>query len=179
MTLWPEIEKVFGHGYEVKSKMNSLPVHHLLTLFGKSISLAVSSSKKFAATACKATTAEHAVVRVYDTATWQPVGHPLAGHSLTVTRISFSPNDQFVLSVSRDRSWRLYDNQASNGKSETSPRIFSQSGVGFVSIAADKSHGRIIWDCDWAPDSTMFATASRDKTVRHRLTTRPDARIFI
>jgi WD40 repeat protein len=30
----------------------------------------------------------------------------------------------------------------------------------------DKSHTRIIWDCAWAPDGTVFATASRDKTVR-------------
>lgn len=61
------------------------------------------------ATACKATTADHAVVRIYDTEKWQPVGKPLAGHTLTVTRVAFSPDDRFVLSVSRDRSWRLYE----------------------------------------------------------------------
>ncbi|KAI0637866.1 WD40 repeat-like protein [Trametes polyzona] len=131
VTLWPEVEKIFGHGYE-------------------SIALAVSNNKEYIATACKATSPEHAVVRVYDTQTWQPVGQPLAGHSLTVTRIAFSPDDSLVLSVSRDRTWRL----------------FEKSEDGYVPIAADKSHGRIIWDCAWAPEGDLFATASRDKTVK-------------
>ena len=48
-------------------------------------------------------------MRVYDTESWQPFGAPLAGHNLTVTRIAFSPNDAFVLSVSRDRTWRLFE----------------------------------------------------------------------
>ncbi|KAJ7700023.1 WD40-repeat-containing domain protein [Mycena rosella] len=131
-TLWPETEKIFGHGYE-------------------SMSLAVSGSRRLIATACKASTAEHAVVRVYDTDKWQPVGEPLSGHTLTVTRIAFSPDDRLVLSVSRDRSWRLYE---------------VQDDGGYVPIAADKSHGRIIWDCTWAPEGDIFATASRDKTVK-------------
>ncbi|KAG5716522.1 putative elongator complex protein 2 [Termitomyces sp. T112] len=131
-TLWPEIEKIFGHGYE-------------------SMTLTVSPNKRFLATACKATTLEHAVVRVYDTTKYQPVGQPLSGHSLTVTRIAFSPDGNFVLSVSRDRSWRLFRARESGG---------------FIPIAADKSHGRIIWDCAWASEGDVFATASRDKTVK-------------
>lgn len=120
MTLWPEIEKVFGHGYEVRfskspafeiNKDADQDIFHL-----QSISLAVSNSRKLIATACKATTAEHAVVRVYDTETWQLFGQPLEGHSLTVTRIAFSPDDRFILSVSRDRTWRLFENQDKNGE---------------------------------------------------------------
>ncbi|KAJ7276334.1 WD40-repeat-containing domain protein [Mycena haematopus] len=130
-TLWPETEKIFGHGYE-------------------SMSLAVSRSRRLIATACKASTAEHAVVRVYDTDKWQPVGQPLAGHTLTVTRIAFSPDDRLILSVSRDRSWRLYE---------------AHDGA-YLPVAADKSHGRIIWDCAWAAEGDIFATASRDKTVK-------------
>ncbi|KZV75438.1 WD40 repeat-like protein [Peniophora sp. CONT] len=132
-TLWPETEKIFGHGYE-------------------SISLACSSSRALIATACKATTAQHAVVRVYDaSSTFKPVGRPLEGHSLTVTRITFSPDDTRVLSVSRDRTWHLSERQEDGG---------------YVPVAADKSHTRIIWDCAWAPEGDTFATASRDKTVR-------------
>ncbi|KAF7977653.1 hypothetical protein HWV62_3080 [Athelia sp. TMB] len=140
ITLWPEVEKVFGHGYE-----------HQTNHYGQSMSLAVSNSRRFMATACKATTAEHAVVRVYDTEKWQLFGPVLEGHALTVTRIAFSPDDRFVLSVSRDRTWRLFENK---------------DGAGFMPIAADKSHARIIWDCAWTFEGDAFATASRDKTVR-------------
>lgn len=73
------------------------------------MTLAVSHDRRYVATACKATSAEHAVVRLYDTQTWQLVGQPLAGHSLTVTRIAFSPDDALVLTVSRDRTWRLFE----------------------------------------------------------------------
>jgi hypothetical protein len=40
------------------------------------------------------------------------------------------------------------------------------SFAGFVPIAVDKSHARIIWDCAWAQEGDVFGTASRDKTVR-------------
>jgi elongator complex protein 2 len=120
---------------------------------------------RFLATACKATTAEHAVVRVYNTENYQLVGQPLEGHSLTVTRIAFSPDDKFVLSVSRDRSWRLFEFRSSGGKGLLICMIRSLTISDFVPIAADKSHGRIIWDCAWAADGNVFATASRDKTV--------------
>ncbi|KAJ3510299.1 hypothetical protein NLJ89_g4762 [Agrocybe chaxingu] len=130
-TLWPEIEKIFGHGYE-------------------SITLGISNSRKLIATACKATSGEHAVVRVYDITNFKLVGQPLQGHVLTVTRIAFSPDDKHILTVSRDRSWRLFEQQAK----------------GYLPVAADKSHGRIIWDCGWSIEGDVFATASRDKTVK-------------
>ncbi|KAF8592532.1 WD40 repeat-like protein [Ramaria rubella] len=134
-TLWPEIEKIFGHGYEL-------------------ISLATSHSNSLVVTACKSTTAEHAVLRVNNTRDWQPMGQPLAGHTLTVTRIAFCPNDTMVLSVSRDRTWRLF-------------RLNAQAN-GYSPLAMDRSHGRIIWDCAWMiePSEVAFATASRDKTVK-------------
>lgn len=132
ITLWPEIEKIFGHGYE-------------------SITISASNSLDLLATACRATSSQHAVVRVYTTAGYQPFGVPLQGHSLTVTRIAFSPpNDRHVLTVSRDRTWRL----------------FEKKEHGYMPIAADKSHGRIIWDCAWSCEGDLFATASRDKTVK-------------
>ncbi|KAJ3572458.1 hypothetical protein NP233_g3066 [Leucocoprinus birnbaumii] len=128
-TLWPEIEKIFGHGYE-------------------SITIGVSHSRKFIATACKATSPEHAVVRIYETSTFKPFGEPLAGHALTVTRVAFSPDDKFVLSVSRDRTWHLFE---------------LKDNQGYVPVAADKPHARIIWDCAWSAEGDVFATASRDK----------------
>jgi elongator complex protein 2 len=53
------------------------------------------------------------MVRIYDTQNFRPFGQPLEGHSLTVTRIAFSPDDQLVLTVSRDRTWRLFHREES------------------------------------------------------------------
>jgi elongator complex protein 2 len=53
------------------------------------------------------------MVRIYDTENFRPFGQPLEGHALTVTRIAFSPDDQLVLTVSRDRTWRLFHREES------------------------------------------------------------------
>lgn len=91
------------------------------------------------------------MIRLYSTTTWKQTGAPLAGHQLTITSIQFSPDDRWVLSVSRDRSWRVWERK--EGES------------GYVSAGSAKEHARIIWDCAWAADSSFFVTASRDKTV--------------
>jgi WD40 repeat protein len=111
----------------------------------------VSNARKHIATACKSSNTEHAVIRVYRTDTRQPFGQPLLGHALTVTRIAFSPDDSLGLSVSRDRTWRLFELKGDEG---------------YLPIASDKSHARIIWDCCWTAEGDAFATASRDKTVK-------------
>lgn len=84
-----------------------------------------------------------------------------------MTRIAFSPDDQLVLTVSRDRSWRLFRKEDSGPYFVLqNPRGALTCGpVGYVPVAVDKSHARIIWDGAWAADGKVFATASRDKTV--------------
>lgn len=77
--------------------------------------MATSHSDSLFVTACKSTTAEHAVLRVYSTYDWRLVGEPLGGHTLTVTRIAFSPDNEMILSVSRDRTWRLFRSTSQNG----------------------------------------------------------------
>ncbi|KAG9016250.1 hypothetical protein FRB90_003604 [Tulasnella sp. 427] len=131
-TLWPEVEKLFGHGYELYA-------------------LGVSHSGSVIATACKSTTPQHAVIRLYNSETWRAIGEPLPGHTLTITRIAFSPDDRFILTVSRDRTWRLFERRAEGGYSP---------------IAFEKGHARIIWDCAWSKDGHLFATAGRDKLVK-------------
>ncbi|KWU47145.1 WD40 repeat-like protein [Rhodotorula sp. JG-1b] len=141
--LWPEVDKLYGHPFELVSvtSAHSLPI---------------------IATACKATAPEHALIRVYSTETWQPVGVPLEGHSLTITKLAFSPPtlqgadaDRWLLSVSRDRTWNVYERASADGEEPTYRRA-----------AIAKSHARIIWDACWSGDATFFATASRDKTVK-------------
>jgi WD40 repeat protein len=72
---------------------------------------------------------KHAAVRMYDTETLRPFGRPLEGHTLTVTRIAFSPDDQVVLTVSRDRTWRLFQKEESGRDFFSSCCLDGQKGL--------------------------------------------------
>ncbi|KAF7591972.1 hypothetical protein BBP40_000819 [Aspergillus hancockii] len=136
-TLWPEHEKLYGHGYEISA-------------------VAVSHDRTLIATACKASSMDHAVVRLYDTSDWHEIRPSLAAHSLTITSLSFSSDDLYLLSVGRDRQWAVYR------RSEQDPSTFS------LMKSHPKGHSRMILDAAWAPTSEIhtFATAGRDKSVK-------------
>ncbi|KAF4790054.1 hypothetical protein TURU_143738 [Turdus rufiventris] len=137
-TLWPEIQKLYGHGYEI-------------------FCVACNNSNTIIASACKASKKEHAAIILWSTTSWKKL-QSLSFHNLTVTQLAFSPDDSFLLAVSRDRNWSLWRKQDS-----------SESGPVFTCCAyTDKNtavHSRIIWSCDWTPDSKYFITGSRDKKV--------------
>ncbi|XP_069111891.1 elongator complex protein 2-like [Argopecten irradians] len=139
-TLWPEIQKLYGHGYEI-------------------FSLACDPQGTVLASACKAAKAEFAAVILYDCKTWTQQC-ALEGHSLTVTQITFSHSGQFLLTVSRDRTWVVYRRRDKDAP-DTEP-LFSKMA------ATDKKsavHSRIIWSCAWSHDDKYFVTAARDKKV--------------
>ncbi|XP_012536598.1 probable elongator complex protein 2 [Monomorium pharaonis] len=132
-TLWPETNKLYGHGYEI-------------------FSIAARHDGKLLATACKSTNKEHAAILLWDTDTWSQVQR-LVHHQLTVTQMEFSPNNKYLLSVSRDRGWALFESTDEN----------------YQLVAAcygkDNPHTRLIWCCAWTQDSNYFATGSRDGNV--------------
>lgn len=137
-TLWPENQKLYGHGYEV-------------------FSICATSDGRYLASACKASSAEHARIILWDTKTWKQIDS-LAIHNLTVTQMRFSPDNQFLLSVSRDRRFALFE------------RVQGDSGgiTYALKCVSDKKNGihqRIIWSCDWSKDNRYFATSSRDGKV--------------
>ncbi|XP_005998734.1 elongator complex protein 2 [Latimeria chalumnae] len=139
-TLWPEVQKLYGHGYEV-------------------FCVTCNHSRSLVASACKASKAEHAAVILWSTSSWKQL-LSLSFHSLTVTQMAFSPDDSFLLAVSRDRTWSLWKRQ-DTGQADLEP-AFS------LYAHTDKHtavHTRIIWSCNWSPDSKCFATGSRDKKV--------------
>ena len=136
-TLWPEREKLYGHGYEISA-------------------VAASHDGKVVATACKASSIDHAVIRLYETAEWREIKPPLTSHSLTVTCLRFSGDDRYLLSVGRDRQWSVFERDFMNA--ETYTRATSNP----------KGHTRMIMSASWAPVNAgrIFATASRDKAAK-------------
>eukprot|EP00055_Hartaetosiga_balthica_P005331 m.15465 g.15465 ORF g.15465 m.15465 type:complete len:823 (+) comp4482_c0_seq1:89-2557(+) len=133
-SLWPETRKLYGHGYEL-------------------ICVACNHAQTLLASACKASKEKHAQLRLWDLATGLELGS-LEGHALTVVRICFSPDDEWMISTSRDRALCIYHREE-NG--ELPYKLVAKK---------EKAHDRIIWDACWSPDGKFFATASRDKRVK-------------
>uniref|UniRef100_A0A3P8TAB7 Elongator complex protein 2 n=1 Tax=Amphiprion percula TaxID=161767 RepID=A0A3P8TAB7_AMPPE len=139
-TLWPEVQKLYGHGFEM-------------------FCLVSDSTGTVVASACKASKAEHAAVLLWSTTTWRQL-QSLPCHTLTVTQMAFSPDTQLLLAVSRDRTWSLWRRNPTT--SESPEPMFSM----YARTGKDTAiHSRIIWSCDWSPDSKYFVTSSRDKKV--------------
>lgn len=136
-TLWPEKEKLYGHGYEISA-------------------VSASHDGSMIATSCKASSIDHAVIRLYTTKEWHEVRPALKVHSLTVTALSFSKDDQYLLSVGRDRQWALFEKDS------------AQSEIYSLKHSNPKGHTRMILDACWAPleAGTIFATAGRDKSIK-------------
>lgn len=133
-TLWPENTKLYGHGYEL-------------------ISVASSHDGKIIASGCKAQSEKNSKLFLWSSENKNLICK-LDGHVLTITQIEFSHNDQFILSVSRDRSICLYQ-KTDDAKSP------------YKLVQKEKeSHERIIWGCSWSHDDTLFVTGSRDKTIK-------------
>ncbi|KAF2278578.1 WD40 repeat-like protein [Westerdykella ornata] len=138
--LWPETEKLYGHGYEISA-------------------VATSPDGTLIATACRASSIDHAVIRLYNTKEWLEVKPALKAHSLTVTGLQFSPDGSYLLSVGRDRQWVVWER--------------NQDGAFVLKFSNPKGHSRMILGCSWASSSQgsglkfpTFLTAGRDKTVK-------------
>jgi len=87
-SLWPEVQKLYGHGNEM-------------------VAVACSYDGAYVASACRSSSADQATVRIWNTSNWKEVAN-LKGHTLTVVNISFSHDSQYLLGVSRDRMWTLW-----------------------------------------------------------------------
>ncbi|CCH42313.1 elongator complex protein [Wickerhamomyces ciferrii] len=135
-SLWPEIEKLYGHGYEI-------------------ISVDSSPDKQLIASSCRSNTQQHAVIRIFESKNWQELKPNLKLHNLTVTRVKFSPDNKYLLTVSRDRQYGIWE------------RNFEDNSFKLVH-ENPKAHTRIIWDCSWSPleMGRFFFTCSRDKSVK-------------
>lgn len=136
-TLFPELDKLYGHGYEITC-CACLPNGSLI------------------ATACRSNSAKHAVIRIFNAQkNYLLVDKVLSGHNLTVTSMEFSSNGEYLLAVSRDRQfslWKLTD---------------ENMGTFNLLELNEKAHTRIIWDASWLPGTgKQFVTCSRDKSIK-------------
>lgn len=136
-TLWPEREKLYGHGFEISA-------------------VASSHDGTVIATSCRASSLDHAVIRLYTTKEWREVKPSLIAHSLTVTALSFSSDDRYLVSVGRDRQWAIFERD-----------VIRPEGY-LLKHSNPKAHSRMILDACWAPleAGRVFATAGRDKAVK-------------
>ncbi|KAK6511539.1 hypothetical protein TWF481_000451 [Arthrobotrys musiformis] len=140
-TLWPEEEKLYGHGYEIST-------------------IGCSNAGDVIATACKASSVSHAVIRMFETKTWRQLKPALEAHSLTVNRIAFSRDDVYMLSVGRDRQWTVFERVTEGLEEYEAPYKPMQ--------VMAKAQTRVIFDGKWVPleAGRAFVTAARDKTVK-------------
>ena len=129
-TLWPEESKMYGHGNEIYT-------------------IDISHDGKFLASGQKAQEVKNAKLYLWDVENKKLV-KKLDGCTLTIVQICFSPNDNYLLSVSRDRSWNLYI------KKDNSYELYQN---------LKNAHKRIIWCCSWTYDEKYFITGSRDKYI--------------
>lgn len=136
-TSWPESEKVYGHGYQISA-------------------VATSHNGRLVATACRASSIDHAVIRIYNTEDWHEIQKPLAAHTLTITCMRFTDDDRMLLSVGRDRQWVVWDR---NVDDQELYQLYASNA---------KGHLRMIFSGAWAPSASgrRFATGGRDKTVK-------------
>ncbi|VDM96159.1 unnamed protein product [Thelazia callipaeda] len=136
-TLWPEIQKLYGHGFEV-------------------FTVASNHSGTLVATSCKASTEENAFILIWDSDQWRHRCH-IRCHKLTVVQLAFSNSESFLLSVSRDRTFAI---SARSSRNLYDWRVLLTSEQKY-----SKVHTRIIWCCSWSPDDRYFVTGSRDKKL--------------
>ncbi|KAJ7877408.1 WD40-repeat-containing domain protein, partial [Mycena olivaceomarginata] len=131
-------------------------------------------------------------VRVWDAATGQQVGEPLAGHTSSVWSVAFSPDGTRIASGSGDSTVRVWD--AAMGQQVGEPLAghtgsvrsvaFSPDGTRIASGSDDSTvrvwdtatgqqvgeplagHTGLVWSVAFSPDGTRIASGSDDSTVR-------------
>lgn len=104
------------------------------------------------AVACKVVSLGQIAIILWDTTTWSQI-QKLVSHERIITQIEFSPNDKYLLSVSRDRTCSLFR---------------YNDGI-YVLIATsaktDSLHHRGMTCCAWTWDSNYFASGSNGGKV--------------
>lgn len=134
-TLWPEEHKLYGHGNVIAAA-------------------AASHSGAWVASAAIARDARNAGIIIWRTGAWG-LAATLAGHSSTVTDLAWAPDDEYLLSVSRDRHFALWR-----------PFLSDAGEPNFARVALVKAHKRAVHAAAWTSCGHGFATGGRDGAVK-------------
>jgi WD40 repeat protein len=131
-------------------------------------------------------------VRMWDTATGQPVGPPITDHTGPVYSVAFSPDGHLIVSGSQDKTVRVWDTatrkpvgQPLTGHTDAVWSVaFSPDGHRIVSGSGDKTvrvwdvatgqpigapltgHAEAVSSVAFSPDGKRIASGGADKTVR-------------
>ncbi|KAL9642376.1 hypothetical protein ABK040_007373 [Willaertia magna] len=143
-TLWPEYLKLYGHVNELYCT-------------------SVNFNREILATSCKAKNPSLAQIKLWNIKNDFKLIDSLPGHHLTVSRIQFSNNDEWMCSVSKDRCMILYRKKLLLESDNNS----SKSSYSYVPLLyQNQCHERIIWDVSFTFDDKFIATGSRDHFIK-------------
>lgn len=141
-TLFPEIEKLYGHGFEISC-------------------FDYDKTSNILASCNKSKTKKNSQIKIFNLNDYTLMSTIIMEfHNLTITSLKFSPCGEYLLSCSRDRTWCVWK------------KVVLESGdISFEVFKNNlKPHTKIIWDCEWLPksfDTNGFVTVARDKTIKY------------
>ena len=150
-TLWPELNKMYGHGYELVS----VAVSKGLSGGGEG----GERSRKLIASSCLSQTEKHSRVFLWDPETYQVV-QELSGHEYTVLQVNFSPSDRFLCTVSRDRKIGIFERNEGKGADQEGSKLLYEKRY------LKTAHNRLIFCSGFSHDEKYLVTGSRDKTIK-------------
>jgi elongator complex protein 2 len=157
VSLWPEVQKLFGHNTEIYALASTLGARTGAERFGSDDS--ESRSEALLASAAKARDVEDAKIRLWNVRTGKCVQVLPGGHKSTVATLCFSSNGRFLASSGKDRRLCVWQRQTGSGDQEQTSFA--------LAAAKEVAHKRIVWSVSFCPmDSSVLASGSRDGCIK-------------
>jgi elongator complex protein 2 len=157
VSLWPEVQKLFGHNTEIYTLASTLGACTGAERF--ELGSDESRTEALLASAAKARDVEDAKIRLWNVRTGKCVQVLPGGHKSTVATLCFSTNGRFLASSGKDRRLCVWQRQTDSGDREQTSFA--------LAAAKDVAHKRIVWSVAFCPmDSSVLASGSRDGCIK-------------
>ncbi len=153
VSLWPEVRKLYGHNTELTRLTATTTAKS-----GVRSETDMLQRDVLVASSAKARDVEAACIRIWNVIENRCAQVLQGGHRSTVTALAFSPDTRFLVSSGKDRRLCVWERKLLEE---------NKCGTFELSSAVDSAHKRIVWGAHCCPfDSTVFATCSRDGTIK-------------